>query len=286
MAQSNVAICGLVRDCAENLEIMVPKVENLGTAFGSYRVIVVENDSTDETGKVARRWSRDNPKVEAIQFCFLPPEHPARQVRSARENSKDGWFGRERIERIAFARNRYLDALAGDPSLDYVIVIDLDIRSFSVTGVAQSFGLADDWDIVTANGKRYSKRHPLRPSVYWDAYAFEPLSGFIDGKQTADQIRACQLDVARKLSESQSLLSAKSAFGGLGIYRAELLADHRYAVLDNHDPDVPVLCEHHSLHRSIRSGTNARICINPGQTVDYGSAMQLARYSLRSALRK
>ena len=285
MAQSNVAICGLVRDCEQNLGGLIPRVEKLGSAFGSYRVVVVENDSTDQTGQVVRKWSLQNPRVETIQFCYLPTNHPVRRIETGRDNSAGGWFGRERIDRIAFARNRYLDAIAADPSLDYVIIIDLDIRSFSLSGVAHSFGRAREWDIATANGKRYSKRHPLRLSVYWDAYAYEPRSGFISGKQTLNQIRSCQLDVAKELRDGQ-LLPARSAFGGLGIYRAKFLAGNRYTVLDNDDPDVPILCEHHALHRSISDAAgNVRLCINPRQTVDYGSPLQLARYSLRTVFR-
>lgn len=284
MANSTLAICGLARDCAQNLEQLIPRIEALGAAFRSYRVIVVENDSADGTGALVSSWQKENGFVRAIRFCYLGAGHLSDETM----NMNDGqvWFGEDRIRRIANARNLYLEELASEALPDYVLMIDLDIRSFSQPGIENCFGLVDDWDVITANGKRYSKRHPLRRSVYWDSYAYEPMCGFIDGIQTPSQIRNYQLQVSKLLAQN-TLLPAKSAFGGLGIYRASLLAKNRYSAQKNGDASVPVLCEHHALHRAIRNQAgDLRLFINPFLTVDYGSILHLARYSIRAAIGK
>jgi hypothetical protein len=272
MADSSVVICGLVRDCENNLRSIVPQVERLGNAFKSYRVIVVENDSNDGSGELVSSWQEANQQVKAIRFSYVGPENPAGK----------GWFGENRIDRMTFARNLYLELIEQQALADFVTVIDLDVRSFELMGIEKSFGLLDEWDVITANGSRYSRRHPLRRSVYWDSYAFEPLSGFDHGVQTARQIRNSQYQVSDAL-KSNPLVRARSAFGGLGIYRGELLEGHRYCTLKNDDPAIPVLSEHHGLHRSIREqNIDLRLMIHSELQVNYGSLAHLTQYTLRN----
>jgi hypothetical protein len=277
MRRSSVAICGLARDCAGKLDVMIPQLERLGSDFAASRFVAVENDSRDNTDVVLSSWRKANRSVRLIQFCYRA-QAPARQP--PRTSARRRWFGPERMQRMVFARNLYLEALSEEPLPDFVIVIDLDIRSFSLEGVAHSFGLLDDWDVVTANGTRYSIRNPFRTSVYWDSYAYEPCGGFPGGVQTPKQIRMDQARIA-ELLKGGSLLRAWSAFGGLAIYRAGLLRDHRYSVIGNDDPRVPVLCDHPTLHRAIRrQHQDLRLMINPRMRVSYGTAVQLAAQTL------
>jgi len=278
MAESSVAICGLARDCAGKLKSLMPQLERLGSAFRSSRFIAVENDSKDATAEILEQWRDRNPSVQVIRFCYaVTPESPMPQASAA----GGGWFGPGRMQRMVFARNLYLEALAETAVPDFVCVIDLDILSFSLAGVEHSFGLLDDWDVVTANGTRYSVRNPLRPLVYWDSYAYEPFGGFDNGVQTPGEIRSNQTDVSRLLS-SGGLVRAWSAFGGLGIYRGRLLGDHRYSVVQNDDPAVPVLCDHPTLHRSMRQEhPDLRLMINPLMRVSYGTAPELMAQTVR-----
>lgn len=269
MAERSVAICGLARDCAQNLTRLIPRVEELGSLFREYRVIVVENDSQDSTGDVVAEWGRRNAAVQGIRFCYFP----ARQD----DPAGGGWFGSQRMKRMAFARNKYLDAVCSQALPDFIIMIDLDIKSFSATGIEHSFGLQHEWDVIAANGTRYCARHPLSISVYWDSYAYEPAAGFPGGIQTAAQIHQDQKQVAILLKNGD-LLPARSAFGGLGIYRAEMLKAHRYSVMVNDDCEVPVLCDHPTLHRSMRTeNSDLRLMVNPHLKVDYGSVTEILR---------
>jgi hypothetical protein len=135
---------------------------------------------------------------------------------------------------------------------------------------------------MTANGQRYSRRHAFRAAVYWDSYAYEPKQGFNQHVLTPGQLRTYQRDMADELDQS-AFVEAKSAFGGLAIYRANLLRGARYSVLPNDNTEIPVLSEHHGLHREIRSERDElRLYINSAQSVDYGSWWYLAKYTLRS----
>jgi len=280
MSRNSVALCGLARDCAKNLQAVIPQLERLGGAFYNYKVIVVENDSQDRTASVLSDWCEQNPRVHPIQFCYRDTcESEAKKAGP----SRIAWFGQKRMERMAFARNQYLAALTEEPSPDFVAVIDLDIRAFSMPGVEQSFGMLDAWDVVTSNGRRFSARNPTRLSVYWDSYAYEPKAGFPDGIQTPEQIRQNQVRVADQLKRGGELFPASSAFGGLAIYRAELLKHNWYSVIENGCENVPVLCDHPSLHRSMRrQHKDLRLVINPHMTVNYGTAAELAAQAWRT----
>lgn len=279
MSSSSITLCGLARDCAENFKAIIPQLERLGDAFAHYKVIVVENDSQDQTASVLSDWCARNARVRPIQFCYRNTcESEAKKAGPSRV----AWFGQNRMERMTFARNQYLAALSEEPLPNFVAVIDLDIRAFSMPGVEQSFGMLDDWDVITANGQRYSVWNPLRLSVYWDTYAFEPYGGFPDGIQTSEQIRQNQVLLADQLKRGE-LFPASSAFGGLTIYRAELLRHHWYSVIENDCEDVPVLCDHPTLHRSMRQQHKGlRLVINPHMTVNYGTPMQLAAQAWRT----
>ncbi|NRB39311.1 MAG: hypothetical protein HRU20_12720 [Pseudomonadales bacterium] len=49
MQQCSVAICALVRDCEEPLERNIPLVNTLRDKFSESNVVMIENDSIDNT---------------------------------------------------------------------------------------------------------------------------------------------------------------------------------------------------------------------------------------------
>jgi hypothetical protein len=274
MASSSAVICGLARDCSKSLRKLIPALEELAAKFHSCQFLIVENDSHDETGRILSAWAERNEAVRSIRYCYVAKPESGR---SAKNGNMD-WFDARRIERISFARNLYLDELQRPEMVsDFVVVIDLDIRSFSQGGLEHSFGMVDHWDVVTASGLRVSARSPFSGPVYWDSYAFEPITGFRGRVQTEDQIRDNQIAISKALSDG-AMLPAHSAFGGLAIYRGELLHSARYAPLPNPDKKIPVLCEHIALHRSIRmSRKNCRLMVNPHLVVRYSTARDLLR---------
>ncbi|MEJ8568219.1 hypothetical protein V3330_11335 [Wenzhouxiangellaceae bacterium CH-27] len=273
MGASSVAICGLARDCANSLSRLIPAIEALAACFPEHRIIVVENDSLDDTAHVLNTWGSKNPAVETIHFSYVGDQ--------CADPGSGGWFGHNRIARMTFARNRYLEAVKEPAPAEFMIVVDLDIWTFDLDGVKHSFGLMDDWDAIAGDGRRYSLRHPWRPSVYWDSYAYEPATGFDEDVQTPEQIRTDQVEIARQLNRGE-LLPARCAFGGLCIYRTERLIGHAYGLIENAHPDVTVLCEHHTLVRSVRADhSDFRLAINPAMRVRYASARKLIGQATR-----
>lgn len=281
MSKSTVAICGIARDCSDQVRHIIPKLEALGERFKAYKIIVVENDSRDDTQEVISSWADENHNVVPIFFSEAGLAPDAQSSRS----SESGCFNYSRISRIAFARNIYLQELPRLDESDFVVVVDLDVLDFSLAGIANSFARQDDWDCATSAGFRYTLRRPFNRDVYWDTYAFEPMDGYAGGVQHLSDIRSSQTKIRKEL-QGDCCVSAQSAFGGLAIYKRCMLEGQQYKTESNDDSDVPFLCEHVMLHRSInQSNSGFRLVINPAQKVYYESLATTLKRSLRDNLK-
>lgn len=277
MAARTVAICGIARDCRVQLTGLIPQIEALAALFQRHQIIVVENDSVDGTGKVLDAWSRDNPNVRSIRYCSLPG-----RAKPAIQPAGRSWFRHERIGRICNARNLYLAEWERAPT-DYVIVADMDLHTFSLEGIVRSFARLSSWDAVASNGQRFTLRSPWRHAVYWDTYAYEPEDGYPNGVLRLADIRRAQHTLANRLRRAE-WVPARSAFGGLCIYRSEFLTGARYSVAENADTTVPCLCEHTGLHRAIaRNHPAFRLLISAEQRVAYETRIATVRRSLAGA---
>ena len=74
MASSSLAICGLARDCAATLPQNKALIEKLRTFFGSSMVVIVENDSSDQTRQQLDGWASECNDVFIIQGMPLQDE--------------------------------------------------------------------------------------------------------------------------------------------------------------------------------------------------------------------
>jgi len=275
MSRQSVLICGLAQNCARRLPGMFSQLEALGNLFGKYNVVVVENDSTDGTAIVLENWVERNPRVSIIRFCYLKsPTQPTVQPRNS-----PTWFSANRIQRICFARNIYLDQVSAHQP-DFVVVVDMDLLAISLDGISGSFSAPERWQAVASNGLRYTLRSPFRRSVYWDTYAYEPEVGFSGGTQSVAEVRKSQIELERQM-RAGDWCATRSAFGGLCVYRAKLLKEVEYSVLPNDNREIPWLCEHVGLHRAIREREPSfRVHINPDQGVAYEIAFETISRSL------
>ena len=278
MSESSLVICGIARDCSSQFINLIPKLENLGDQFKEYKIIVVENDSQDSTGTLVSSWALRNRNV-------LPIVYSDSRLKANQQNTNPTsprYFDRSRISSIAFARNLYLHELDRHQQADFVIVVDLDILDFSISGISTSFDQRNEWDCATSSGLRYTLRAPLKSTVYWDTYAYEPSKGFSRGIQSLSEIRSAQKYLRERI-RSDELIPALSAFGGLAIYKYPILAGQEYEIVENDDPEVSILCEHVALHRSIaRANKSFRLVINPMQELRYESPVTTLNRNIRN----
>jgi hypothetical protein len=261
LANSSIAICGLARNCAHKLSANIKFIEELRTYFKFLQVVVVENNSHDNTRAILNNWSISSSNVVILDGTTRSTISTSDQPNS----NVNPYYSHKRISYLASLRNQYLNYIKNDGrAFDYILVLDFDVDKISLSGVLNSFEQRDSWDIACAYGYSISPR--LQERIH-DTYAMV-LLGDENKPQQEWPIKKLQQDV-RLNKEEGSLLSVYSAFGGLSIYKAGLLEGINYQVLKNGDPRVEVRCEHFSICHQIQQKGMTRIMINPQMHLHY-----------------
>ena len=242
MRHTRAALCLICRDVGPCLPRTAARLEQLGQMFADYRILVIENDSSDSTVPFLQQWQDRNPRVwcECRQLD-CPKFTSTRDLR--------------RSAALACYRNRYLEQLEllhADTPFSHAIVVDADlIGGWSYDGIAHSFG-QDGWDVIGSYGLDHISRPPQSPPRQWhyDQWAF---------RAPPDSAASALLgDHQDRLQRGHPLLAVESCFGGLAIYCIKGLLQCRYGGED---------CEHVVLHRRLRQQGFHRQFLNPSQIV-------------------
>lgn len=257
MAQLRVAITGLARNLGHVLPATMQRVEQLCGLFADARVVVYENDSTDDTKRLLEAWAAANRRVHVtLDDCHDPKNPPTRCL--------------ARAERMARYRDRcqqvVLDRCAG---FDAVIVLDLDVAGgFSLDGVANSFG-HDDWDFIGSNGLIFRREGlAINSPRQYDMWALR----FDADLSPLSTKSGCRYAYTR----GQPLVPVTSCFGGMGIYRMDAYQAGRYGASDT---------EHAIFHRELIERGFGRLFLNPSQILVYGRRHRFGDPFVAAALR-
>lgn len=241
MADARIVLCGLARNVAELLPLTRARLEQTGAMFADYRVLLYENDSTDNTARQLAEWAEQNERVVVVSERRDRPQHAS--VRCL-----------DRAADMADYRNRVQQEVAerwGD--FDYVCVVDTDLADgWSYDGLAHSFG-SQPWDFVGAYGIIHQRHRLSLQALHYDVWAYRSFGDYtpIDGR--AGNVLSW--------TRGEPLVPVYSCFGGVGLYRMPAWLAGRYAGDD---------CEHVALHRSMRTAGYGRQYLNPSQLALYG----------------
>jgi Cryptococcal mannosyltransferase 1 len=260
-ANSSIAVCGLARNCAHKLPGNIKFIEELRSYFKFLQVVVVENDSHDNTRAILNNWSLGSSNVIILDGIARPMD----TLSDHSDFNVNPFYSHKRISYLASLRNQYLNFIkSGGRVYDYILVLDFDVDKISLSGVLNSFEQRDSWDVVCAYGYSISPR--LQERIH-DTYAMV-LLGEENKPQQERPIKQLQRNV-RLNKISGSLFPVYSAFGGLSIYKADLLGGINYQALKNDDPRVEVRCEHFSICYQIHQKQSTKIVMNPGMHLRY-----------------
>lgn len=237
----SVAICALARDCESALIHNIPKIEALRKHFRDSAVIVVENDSVDETKAVLDQWSNSSKHITIISQDFNTTTIPS-------QSSSNLYPGTSlyRIEKMASYRNIYLDWIERQTAkFDLIIMVDIDVLSFSEDEILNTINLApSNWGGIFANGYTDTKFADCSVySMFHDMYAYSENLPAKKPYITYGKLFELKKQMNRKLSK-QKFLKVISAFGGFAIYKSCAITGLRYGAYANGDIYMEALCEH------------------------------------------
>ncbi|KAL3771909.1 hypothetical protein ACHAWO_010436 [Cyclotella atomus] len=160
----------------------------------------------------------------------------------------------DRISRLAYARNQYLELVLQryseiqDQYEDcYMVVFDLDFTcEINFESIGKALPLRENWDAISFN-----------VANYWDWYAFQALDHGTD--QASRQKFLKDLNA---LNENE-LLEVTSAFHIAGMYKLSHLIDTKY-VFERGE------CEHVGLHKMMKKKHNSSIMVSPMPIYRFG----------------
>jgi len=204
-----VVICGVCKDVAGRLPFSIKIMEKIGALFSDYRIVVYENNSSDNTVDILKAWEGCNSRV--LMIC--------EQLEKA---NLEKFF---RPECIARARNIVLDKVLSEEfqDFDYLVWMDMDFRvEPNYDAFTEVFQSDKAWDAVFANG--------VAPDgTYWDWYAFRdnnnPLGPELLGRVWWD----LQKQFKTHIKDDWHLVY--SAFAGCAIYKKSSIKNCRYSGL-------------------------------------------------------
>ncbi len=204
--QEKVVICGVCRNVEKAFSPTIASIEDLGSQFLDYRVVVYENNSTDQTKKRMKEWAKGDRRV-----LFLSEQLSSRSMKTS-----------NRCEKIARARNVVLDEVLRSCYDDYKYVIwaDLDFEThWDVASIVETILYPEQsWDAVLGYGDYdlFALRSPEWPigfelagNRYWERLSY--------------------LKERFVLDRNGPWKRVYSAFGGLGIYKREAIRGCRYS---------------------------------------------------------
>lgn len=252
--KSKIVICTLARNNSKAVDDMKVKMETIGKYFHEYKIVIFENDSSDNTRELLIDWTKQNNNVKLLNCCNLGNCDCKLKTKTGYQY---GAFSENRLEKMAKYRQQYLDFVLNEYFYyDYMLVVDFDLN-----GVINIEGLFDsiakpDWGAIFCNG-----RTPL-PGTFgfctfpYDSFAFVKLNDNYDKLYNSKNM----LELLKNNLEMDFLLNdnnfaeVNSAFNGYGIYKIKCLDGCSY--IGNNK-----ICEHINLAKQIKN-KNHKIFIN------------------------
>lgn len=218
--EEKVIICGVVKNVAKLIEKNIQWAKETAKMFTTSKIIVYENNSTDETKEILKR--QDGITVISEDFS---PETIRKESKIWAYTKVTGSDHPCRIEQIVNARNRLIDIINQENDYDYVIWIDLDSDGWSLEGIFDSFQKKLMWDVLYANGL-------TSDGNYYDMYAYRNWD-FLYGPEILGELFWQRSFYKQPRFQGDYLIPIISGYGGIQIIKKELFKNHRFDSLVN-----------------------------------------------------
>ncbi len=249
---TKVIIAGITRNDYQGIVYNMKQIEALGSAFADYRVMLVENDSSQTFLSALRLWERRNPRVRIFSKKFHLKKRPSL------------WF-------LGHMRNMIVDEIRKPEYADFTRVILMDIDQVKPWPVSQIVGSsALPWPDF---GARCFNIHLEAPNLFAhrDVLALRSARHFPKyKKEEFDSVNLETLkavyDQTRKWAEQKAVVQVDSCFGGMAAYTREVFLGCRYpdqGFTHPHDP-VPFAqdCEHVKFNECIAEKLNRTVILD------------------------
>ncbi|CAF0807017.1 unnamed protein product [Rotaria sordida] len=255
LSQNRVIICGLIRDRETHIKRLKQQLNEITIFFADYAIVIVENDSKDNTRHELINWAKIdkhihiidcNNEINSISLCNL--SLVATNIKSIPDIL--------RIEKMVQLRNIYMNYIDKHNLLkqfDYVIIEDFDLTTYTYLNGLFSTGFYLKYDstidAICSNGIFYNKLfgNMITYETYFDPYAHKDKQNQNWSKIYND----IWSTIFRKYSCNEGLIHVQSCFSGRTIYRYKSIKGKRYRKYI--DQYKQAICENIGLHETIKN---------------------------------
>lgn len=286
MENTRFLLVGTVSNVEQKLPGDVGRILGSLKKIGRVDTFLVESDSKDNTLRVLKELGSKDKTFGYESMGELGQEIP------------------NRVERIRFCRNRYVEYIRKNYSVtpwDYIIVADLDGMNSAITPkkITSSIRKSSRWDACFSNQTfGYYDLYALRAKGWVEADCFEELDklkelapftqkwkssliGFFSAFMHFDKLRDQAIYSMMRFLRGD-LVPVESAFGGFAIYKPEVFLKFDYS---SSGESLKGKCEHLDLHaKCVASGLN--LLIDPKLTNCHWNEYNLNRIKVVRFIRE
>ena len=207
MQKNCICICGAVKDCSQWLNLVLCNIEQIGSVFNNYKIIMYYDKSDDDTLAILEKYSKKN-----SAFTLLINQN------------HDDWKDKPRTHKIANARNKCLEEMRRIcPKYEYFAMIDCDDVCAQPVQLHRFIKnlKRNDWDALSFNSNNYYDQWAVSlKHLPYSVWHFE--------QPNALQIYQDAVKGAIERTPNGELTQVLSAFNGFAIYRTKLFVDAVY----------------------------------------------------------
>lgn len=265
---NDVVVVGIVRNISTTFEDDFSRFNQALSVFKSVKWFLVESDSEDDSIGILEDIAKSDSNFD---WCSL---------------GKLDYSDVSRAERLALARNRYVEELRNKKYKESNIVIVADFNGLSnliTSDAVSSCWTQNAWTACTANqsGRYYdiwALRHKFwSPNDCWKQHAFISQYARIPELTLYSAVNSRMIHIP---ADSQ-WIEVDSAFGGFAIYDATVF---RFAEYSGVNVDGDETCEHVHFNNLLRK-KGGKIYINPmlinAKSTDHSMNASFTRSMLR-----
>lgn len=260
--EERIVFTGLCQDHGGKvLKMWLPLLKKLGAHFKDYVVLIVENDSVDNTRECLLQEAQKNDKF--IVLCGADKPENTQTCKLGRRSVEKGGDKEKNLEErtsmLASFREVYWGhVLKKYSDYDYMCVIDWDLEGlFPTTGFFHGLHyVRNNADVVACNSF-----HKMG-NVYHVHDTYPLLNhhrcDHLKENKTTEDLRAKMQMRDKLLCKSFYPVPVESAFGGVALYNIQNLRQKNAHYTDT--PLCPIECEHTTFHK------NLHVYIDPWMT--------------------
>jgi len=270
--EETIIMTGLCRNNGvKSIQFWIPFLEHIGGFFKDYRILVLENDSVDDTRDLLLSESQRNPRILVLCDDDTPLNTESCVMGMTSDVSiggkKDEKHLERRIEILGYLREVYLKRILRKwRHYTYMMVIDWDlIGELSIEGFFDSLRHIrhGDADAVAVNSYYRNGRNQWR---FFDTYPLLADRTCVDIHRDKPKLdRDIEKRMRKKLLHASRIepFNVSSAFGGVCLYSVKALTEtnaHYVNDDDSYGSEIQLCkrqCEHSKLNERLR------VVINP-----------------------